>query len=113
MELTCPEETYITGESVIGEDIDKSGVSILITKQMQSELAFAVTRIDVVAFRQTNFILQGQPYEHTQYCCDLPDNFMANMLYLVIPQIPPGNTRSIGDMVAYPPVLKEATLITK
>ena len=112
MELRCPEETYITGESVIVEDIDKSGARILITKQMQSELAFAVTSMDVVAFRQTDFILQGQSYEHTQYCCDLPDNFMANMLYPIIPQIPPGNTRSIGDMVAYHPELKEATLIT-
>jgi hypothetical protein len=74
MELRCPEETYITGESVIVEDIDKRGAHILITKQMQSELAFAVTSIDVVAFRQTDFILQGQSYEHTQYCCDLPDN---------------------------------------
>ena len=112
MELRCPEERYLIGESVIVEDIHKNGACVLITKQMQSELAFAVTRIDVVAFRQTDFILQGKPYEFTQYCCDLPENYMENMLYPFVPPFPPGNTRSIGDMVAYNPELKEATLFT-
>ncbi len=79
---------------------------------MQSELAFAVTCIDVFAFQQTNFILQGQPYKSTQYCCDLPEIFMENMLYPFVPQFSPGNDRSIGDMVAYSSELKEATLFT-
>ena len=81
---------------------------------MQSELAFkfAVTRIDVVAFRETDFILQGKPYDFTQYCCDLPENYMENMLYPFVPPFSPGNTRSIGDMVAYNPELKGATLFT-
>ena len=92
MELRCPEERYITGESVIVDDIEKSGARMLMTNEMQSELAFAVTRTDVVAFRQTDYILQGQPYAHTQYCCHLPDNFLNNMLYPFIPQIPPRNT---------------------
>ena len=112
MELRCPEERYVLGESVIVEDIAKDGARMLITKKMQSELAFAVTRIDVVAFQQTDFILQGQPYEYTQYCCDLPENYMANMLYHFVPQMPLGNDRSIGDMVSYSPKLKEATLFT-
>ncbi len=72
MELRCAEERYLVGESVIVEDISKDGTRILITKHLQSELAFAVTRTDVVAFNKTDFILQGQPYENTQYCCDLP-----------------------------------------
>ena len=101
MELRCPEERYINGESCIVDDIDKSGARMLMTNKMQSELAFGVTRTDVVAFGQTDYILQGQSYQHTQYCHDLPVNFMANMLYQSIPQIPPGNTRSIGDMVSY------------
>jgi hypothetical protein len=64
MELRCPEERYLVGESVIVDDISKDGARILITKHMQSELAFAVTRTDVVAFNKTDFILQGQPYEY-------------------------------------------------
>jgi hypothetical protein len=112
MELRCPEERYLVGESVIVEDISKDGARILITKHMQSELAFAVTRTDVVAFNKTDFILQGQPYEYTQYCCDLPKNFMENMLYPFVSQIPPGNSRKIGDMVAYHAELKTATLFT-
>jgi hypothetical protein len=100
------------GESVIVEDIAKAGARILIIKEMQSELAFAVTCIDVVAFQQTVFILQGQPYEYTQYCCDLPEKYMANMLYPFVPQMPLGNDRSIGDMFSYSPELKEATLFT-
>ena len=112
MELRCPEERYLVGESVIVDDISKDGARILITKHMQSELAFAVTRTDVVAFNKTDFILQGQPYEYTQYCCDLPKNFMENMLYPFVSQIPPGNSRKIGDMVAYHAELKTATLFT-
>ena len=112
MELRNPEERYITGESVIVDDINKTGARMLMTNKMQSEIAFGVTRTDVVAFGQIDYILQGQPHEHTQYCHDLPVNFLNNMLYPFIPQIPPGNTRSIGDMVAYHPELKTATLIT-
>ena len=112
MELRCPEERYINGESCIVDDIDKSGARMLMTNKMQSELAFGVTRTDVVAFGQTDYILQGQSYQHTQYCHDLPVNFMANMLYQSIPQIPLGNTRSIGHMVSYHPKLKTANLIT-
>jgi hypothetical protein len=39
---------------------------------MQSELAFAVTLIDVVAFLQPDFGKQGQPYEDNRCCCHLP-----------------------------------------
>jgi hypothetical protein len=76
MELRYPEERYITGESAIVDDIDKTGARMLMTNKMQSEIAFGVTRTDVVAFVQTDYILQGQPHEHTQYCHDLPVNFM-------------------------------------
>ena len=62
--INSPEEKYITGESVIVDEIDKSGARMLMTNKMQSELAFAVTRTDVVAFRQSDYILQEQPYEH-------------------------------------------------
>ena len=47
MELKLPEERYIAGESVIVEDIATDGACILLTKNMQAELAFAVTRFDV------------------------------------------------------------------
>jgi hypothetical protein len=112
MELRYPEERYVLGESVIVEDIAKDGARMLITKKMQSELAFAVTRIDVVAFHQTDFILQGLPNEYTQCCCHLPENVMENMLCPFVPQIPLGNDKSIGDMVSSSPELKEATLFT-
>ena len=76
--INSPEEKYITGESVIVDEIDKSGARMLMANKMQSELAFAVTRTDVVAFRQTDYILQEQPYEHTQYCFDLLVDFLNN-----------------------------------
>jgi hypothetical protein len=112
MELKLPEERYIAGESVIVEDIATDGACILLTKNTQAELAFAVTRINVVAFRQTDYIFQGQPYAYTQYCYDLPKNYMENLVYPFVPQIPPGNSRSVGEMVAYNPKLKAATLFT-
>ena len=106
MELKLPEERYIAGESVIVEDIATDGACILLTKNTQAELAFAVTRINVVAFRQTDYIFQGQPYAYTQYCYDLPKNYMENLVYPFVPQIPPGNSRSVGEMVAYNPKLQ-------
>ena len=112
MELKLPEERYIVGESVIVDDIATDGARILLTKNMQADLAFAVTRTDVVAYRQTDYILQGQPYEYTQYCFDLPKDYMENLLYPFVPPIPPGNSRSLGEMVTYNPKLKAATLFT-
>ncbi len=53
------------GETVIAENISTDGARILVTKEMQAEFAFAATLIDVVAFSQTDFIMQGSPYEGT------------------------------------------------
>lgn len=112
MELKCPDERYKVGETVIVENISTDGARILVTKEMQAEFAFAATLIDVVAFSQTDFIMQGSPYEGTHYCYDLPKNYLKNMLYPFVPPIPQGNTKCIGDMAVYNPELKAATLYT-
>ena len=89
LELKCPEEGYVLGESVTVESIETEGALILTTPQGQSELVFPATGTDVVAFKETDFILQGDPYEFQQYLCDLPDQFLENRLYSYIPPFPP------------------------
>ena len=82
MELRCPEERYVLGESVIVEDIAKDGARMLITKKMQSELAFAVTRIDVVASLLARMVspCRASPTSEYSICCR---NICASMSIFV------------------------------
>jgi hypothetical protein len=68
MELKCPEEGYVVGESVTVESFETEGALILTTPQGQPELVFPGTRTDVVAFKETDFILQGDPYAFHNTC---------------------------------------------
>ena len=99
MELKCPEEGYVVGESVTVESIETEGALILTTPQGQSELVFPVTRTDVVAFKETDFILQGDPDVFQQYLCHLPKTCLEDNLYPYIPPFPPGKTKSLGQTV--------------
>jgi hypothetical protein len=112
LELKCPEERYVVGESVTVESIETEGALILTTPQGQSELVFPATGTDVVAFKETDFILQGDPYDFQQYLCDLPDQFLENRLYPYIPPFPPGNTKTLGQTVQYDLKLKDPSLFT-
>ncbi len=89
MELKCPEEGYVVGESVTVEEIETDGALILTTLHGQAELVFPVARTDVVALKETDFILQGDPYPYQQYLCNLPDQFLENRLYPYVPPFPP------------------------
>ncbi len=64
-----PEARYVVGESVIVQDIATDGARILLTKNMQAELALAVTRIDAVAYRQTDYIFIGLMSNRRCRCC--------------------------------------------
>ena len=107
-----PEEGYVVGESVTVESIETEGALILTTPQGQSELAFPVTRTDVVAFMETDFILQGEPYAYQQYACDLPKTCLNDRLYPYTPSYPPGNTKTLGQTVKYDLALKNPSLFT-
>ena len=108
----CPEEGYVVGESVTVESIETQGALILTTPQGQSELVFPVIITDVVAFKETDFILQGDPYEFQQYLCDLPKNCLRNNVYSYTPLFPPGNTKTLGQIVEYNLQLKKPSLLT-
>jgi hypothetical protein len=112
MELKCPEEGNAVGESVTVESIKTEGVIIWTTLQGQSELVFPVTGTNFVAFKETDFILQGDPHPFEQHLCHLPNHFVEINLYTYSPSFPPQNTKTLGQTVCYDLELKEPSLYT-